>query len=80
GKIEWPEEYLDIETKCVSDFRAKNKKNCLCILSRADEVIDSKESDYELTKYYQIIFDEKQGHKFQDISHHLQTIKKFKEQ
>ena len=27
GKIEWPEEYLDIQTKCVSDFRSKNSKN-----------------------------------------------------
>ena len=33
GKIEWPEEYLDIETKCVSGFRAQNRKNCLCFLS-----------------------------------------------
>jgi len=80
GKIEWPEEYLDIDTKCVSDFRAKNSKNCLCFLSKTDEQIDSSKSDHELSEYYEIIFDEKQGHKFQDISHLLQKIKQFKEQ
>ncbi len=78
GKIEWPEEYLDIETKCISNFRNKNSKNCLCILSISDEQMNSAQSDHELSQYYQIIFDEKQGHKFQDISHLLQTIKQFK--
>ncbi|WP_354624482.1 alpha/beta hydrolase YcfP [Psychromonas sp. MME2] len=79
GKIEWPEEYLDIATKCINDFRRKNRENCLCILSRTDEMLNSAESDYLLSKYYPIIFDENQGHKFQDISHHLQTIKQFKQ-
>ena len=79
GKIEWPEEYLDIATKCVSDFRTKNSKNCLCILSRMDSMFDSVDIDHELSAYYQVIFDEKQGHKFQDISYHLNTIKQFKE-
>ena len=79
GKIEWPEEYLDIETKCVSSFRALNSKNCLCILSKVDNIIDSSESDHELSEYYQVIFDNNQGHKFQDISHHLKMIKQFKE-
>lgn len=78
GKIEWPEEYLDIETKCVSDFRTQNSKNCLCILSTTDTVLDSTQSSHELADYYHIVFDKTQGHKFQDISHHLQTIKKFK--
>jgi len=78
GKIEWPEEYLDIETKCVSDFRTQNSKNCLCILSTADDVLDSTQSSHELADYYRIIFDSEQGHKFQDISRHLKTIKKFK--
>lgn len=80
GKIEWPEEYFDIETKCVSSFRSLNSDNCLCLLSRSDKMIDSSESEHELSEYYQIIFDDKQGHKFQDISHHLKTIKQFKEQ
>jgi len=78
GKIEWPEEYLDIETKCVTDFRTKNSKNCLCILSSGDKMIDPLKSEHELSSYYQIIFDDKQEHKFQDISHHLKTIKQFK--
>jgi predicted esterase YcpF (UPF0227 family) len=79
GKIEWPEEYLDIETKCVSSFRTLNSNNCLCILSTTDDMIDSTKSGHELSEFYQIIYDEKQGHKFQDISHHLNTIKLFKE-
>lgn len=78
GKIEWPEEYFDIETKCITEFRTKNGDNCLCFLSKIDDMIDSEQSDHELSKYYKIIFDETQGHKFQDISHHLQIIKKFK--
>ena len=78
GKIEWPEEYLDIETKCISGFRNNNSKNCLCILSRTDEMVDSHQTEQELGEFYQIIFDESQGHKFRDISHHLQTIKQFK--
>ena len=79
GKIEWPEEYLDINTKCISEFRTRNSKKCLCILSRVDNVIDSKQSDDELGEYYKIVFDENQPHKFQDISNHLKMIKKFKE-
>jgi len=79
GKIEWPEEYIDIETKCVSSFRKLNSKNCLCILSTTDDMIDSSKSEHELSTYYQVIFDDKQEHKFRDISHHLQTIKHFKE-
>jgi len=79
GRIEWPEEYLDIQTKCVNDFREENKSNCLCILSTIDDELGSEISKHELAPYYPIIFDEKQGHKFTDISHHLQTVKKFKE-
>lgn len=79
GKIEWPEEYLDINTKCVSEFRTLNSSKCLCILSRIDNMLDSKQSDYELSDFYRIIFDETQAHKFQDISHHLRTIKAFKD-
>lgn len=78
GKIEWPEEYLDIATKCISDFRLKNTNNCLCILSKVDEELDSNKSNHELSEYYQIIFDNTQGHKFQDISNHLVKIKEFK--
>jgi len=79
GRIEWPEEYLDITTKCVNDFRQENKHNCLCFLSENDQVIDHQATQRELSDYYTIIVDNKQEHKFTDISHHLQTIKKFKE-
>jgi len=36
GKIDRPEEYEDIATKCVSNFREKNRDRCLVILSRQD--------------------------------------------
>lgn len=78
GKIDWPEEYLDIATKCVTDFRRKNTQNCMCILSVKDELLDYNESRVELSEYYPIILDQEQDHKFQDISHHLQKIKEFK--
>lgn len=80
GKIEWPEEYLDIDTKCVSDYRIQNKKNCLCILSSVEGVeSDNQLRGHELAQYYPLILDDKQEHKFRDISHHLQRIKLFKE-
>jgi len=79
GRIEWPEEYLDIKTKCVKDFREENKENCLCILSTIDEQLDNELSKHELASFYPILFDQKQGHKFTDISHHLHAVKQFKE-
>ncbi|SQI40405.1 Predicted esterase [Leminorella richardii] len=78
GKIDRPEEYLDIVTKCVTDFRTKNRENCLVILSRIDEVLDSQRSADSLSPYYPIVWDEQQGHKFKAISAHLQKIKDFK--
>lgn len=41
GKIDRPEEYEDIATKCVEDFRLKNKGRCLVFLSVEDGVLDS---------------------------------------
>lgn len=79
GKIDRPEEYLDIATKCISEFRTKNQDNCLVILSREDEMLDSKRSADTLSPYYNIIWDENQGHKFKQISPHLQAIKAFKQ-
>ncbi|WP_299018204.1 alpha/beta hydrolase YcfP [uncultured Photobacterium sp.] len=79
GKIDRPEEYTDIGTKCVTDFRKKNTGNCLCILSTQDEVLDNRSTKDVLKDYYKIIWDETQGHKFKKISQHLQTIKAFKE-
>jgi predicted esterase YcpF (UPF0227 family) len=78
GRIERPEEYVDIASKCVSEFRAKNKGNCTVILSENDEFLDNKASELELKDYYQIVWDDQQTHKFKDISRHLQLIKSLK--
>lgn len=34
GKIDRPEEYADIATKCVTNFREKNRDRCTVVLSR----------------------------------------------
>ena len=78
GKIERPEEYSDIATKCVTEFRKKNAGNCICILSVNDEVVDNRQTEQELKDYYNIIWDERETHKFKNISSHLQAIKAFK--
>ena len=79
GKIDRPEEYEDIATKCVENFRVKNKGRCLVFLSVEDGVLDSKRSAEVLSPYYDIVWDENENHKFKQISHHLQQIKAFKE-
>ncbi|MBJ7221106.1 MULTISPECIES: alpha/beta hydrolase YcfP [unclassified Brenneria] len=78
GKIDRPEEYLDIATKCVANFREKNRKRCLVVLSREDEMLDSQRSEQALSDYYEIIWDDIQTHKFKNISPHLQRMKAFK--
>lgn len=78
GRIDRPEEYEDIATKCVEKFRAKNKKNCLVILSKQDEVLDNSKTASELEPYYDVVWDENETHKFKKISHHLQRISAFK--
>ncbi|KOC91839.1 alpha/beta hydrolase YcfP [Winslowiella iniecta] len=78
GKIDRPEEYLDIATKCVSNFREKNRDRCLSVLSRHDEVLDSQRSAQTLQSFYEIVWDEAQSHKFKNISPHLQRVKAFK--
>ena len=78
GRIERPEEYADIATKCVTEFRKKNAGNCICILSVNDEVVDNRQTEQELKDYYNIIWDEREAHKFKNISSHLQAIKAFK--
>lgn len=78
GKIDRPEEYEDIATKCISDFREKNRDRCLVILSREDGVLDSQKTAEKLHHYYPVEWDEHQSHKFKDISTHLQRIKAFK--
>jgi len=79
GRIDRPEEYEDIATKCVSEFRTKNKDRCLVILSKQDEIHDNSKTAAELESYYNIIWDETQTHKFKKISQHLQTMKAFKD-
>ena len=78
GKIDRPEEYADIATKCVENFRSKNRDNCLVILSAEDEMLNNQRTAQELSPFYQIIWDQNQSHKFQQISHHLKLIQLFK--
>jgi predicted esterase YcpF (UPF0227 family) len=78
GRIDRPEEYEDIATKCVEKFRTKNAKQCMVILSREDEVRDNQETADALSDYYDVTWDETQTHKFKKISQHLQAIKAFK--
>lgn len=78
GKIDRPEEYLDIATKCVSDFREKNRDRCLTILSRHDEALDNQRTAAQLHPFYEIVWDEQASHKFKNISLHLHRIKAFK--
>lgn len=79
GKIDRPEEYEDIATKCVEQYRIKNKGRCLVVLSTSDEVLNTASTAEELNSYYDIIWDESQSHKFKKISQHLQAMKAFKE-
>lgn len=78
GKIDRPEAYLDIATKCVENFREKNHGRCLAFLSRHDEMLDNERNAAALKDYYALVWDETEGHKFRTISHHLQRIKQFK--
>jgi len=78
GKIARPDEYEDIATKCISDFREKNRDRCLVILSREDGGLDSSKTAEKLHHYYPVEWEEHQTHKFRDISTHLQRIKAFK--
>ncbi|CAH0525554.1 alpha/beta hydrolase YcfP [Vibrio hippocampi] len=80
GRIDRPEEYEDIATKCVEQFRTKNKGQCLVILSREDEIRDNQATADELAPFYEVVWDETQTHKFKKISHHLQAMKAFKQQ
>lgn len=78
GMIDRPEEYDDIATKCVQQYRDKNRDRCLVILSQHDELLDSQRTADELKPYYSIVWDDTQSHKFKKISQHLQAIKNFK--
>lgn len=78
GKIDRPEEYADIMTKCVHNFRENNRDRCLAILSRHDEQLDSQQTAEALRHYYEIFWDDVETHKFKHISSHLPRIKAFK--
>lgn len=78
GKIDRPEEYSDIATKCVTDYRTKNKGRCLVFLSTNDETMDNSASENELAAYYDVVWDDKESHKFKKVSQHLQALKAFK--
>ncbi|MGR5093153.1 alpha/beta hydrolase YcfP [Vibrio maritimus] len=78
GRIDRPEEYEDIATKCVEKFRTKNAKQCMVVLSREDEIRDNQETADALSDYYDVTWDETQTHKFKKISQHLQAMKSFK--
>ena len=80
GKIDRPEEYQDIATKCVNNFREKNKQQRLVFLSTEDGILNSQRSAETLSPFYEIVWDEKESHKFKKISHHLQRIAEFKKQ
>ncbi|MCE0492864.1 alpha/beta hydrolase YcfP [Vibrio salinus] len=79
GLIDRPEEYEDIATKCVENFRLKNLNRCLVILAQQDELLDTQRIFTELDRYYSVIWDETQTHKFKKISQHLKEIQSFKE-
>ncbi|WP_424404740.1 alpha/beta hydrolase YcfP [Pasteurella sp. PK-2025] len=79
GVIDRPEEYQDIATKCINNFREKNKGNCLVFLSKQDEALNSQKSANTLSPFYEIVWDELETHKFKKISQHLQRIKAFKQ-
>ncbi|GAA4890476.1 alpha/beta hydrolase YcfP [Ferrimonas pelagia] len=79
GKIDRPEEYVDIANKCVAEFRSKNQGRSLCVLARQDEVLDTARVAEVLAPYYPIVWDDEQTHKFKSISSHLSAIKAFKD-
>ena len=79
GKIDRPEEYADIATKCVTNFREKNRDRCLAVICRVMmKRLTASGHLKSLHHYYEIVWDEEQMHKFKNISPHLQRIKAFK--
>ncbi|EDP99812.1 alpha/beta hydrolase YcfP [Shewanella benthica] len=78
GKIDRPEEYADITSKCIASFRSKNEANALVILSRADDVNNNALVCDVMSEYYQVIWDEEQPHKFPVLASHLAQIVAFK--
>ena len=77
-KIDRPEEYADIASKCVNDFRGLNRDKALCILARNDEVNNNVDVADCLQEYYSVVWDEDQSHKFSSLATQLNRIKAFK--
>lgn len=77
-KIDRPEEFDDIQTKCVSHFREKNKGKALVLLSSLDEVVNANRSADVLAPYYDIIWDDIETHEFNKFSQYVLQIKEFK--
>lgn len=77
-KIDRPEEFDDIQTKCVSHFREKNKGRALVLLSSLDEVVNANRSADVLAPYYDIIWDDIESHEFNKFSQYVLKIKEFK--
>ncbi|GAJ76992.1 LOW QUALITY PROTEIN: YcfP protein [Vibrio sp. JCM 18905] len=78
GRIDRQKSTKISQQNVLISFERKIKLHCLVILSKDDEVHDNAKTAAELEKYYQIIWDETQSHKFKKISHHLQAMKAFK--
>ncbi|MBW8183678.1 alpha/beta hydrolase YcfP [Shewanella nanhaiensis] len=78
GKIDRPEEYSDIANKCVSEFREKNRGKSLVILSRNDDTFDNQVVSGELSRFYEVCWDEEQPHKFPVLASQLPKIQAFK--
>jgi len=78
SKIDRPEEYADIASKCVNDFRDKNRDQALVILSVNDGVNDNVWVNEQLKDYYTVRWDDTQAHKFPVLASHLSSIKLFK--
>ncbi len=79
GKIDRPEEYADIMSKCVIRFRSKYEGKALVILSRPDDVNDNAQAYDALNDYYQVIWDEDQPHKSPNLLSYLTLIASFKQ-
>lgn len=77
-KIDRLEEFDDIQTKCVSHFREKNKGKALVLLSSLDEVVNANRSADVLAPYYDIIWDDIETHEFNKFSQYVLQIKEFK--
>ncbi|MDU8924252.1 alpha/beta hydrolase YcfP [Pasteurellaceae bacterium LIM206] len=78
GRIDRPEEYLSIEGKCVSEFRVKNKGRCLVFLSLNNKIVDPRQSEQELSPYYQVIWDNTSAHQFKHITPYIRQLREFK--